>query len=349
MAVYIIDRAAGNRHAVFLWEETLGHPDPMPTGLGRNTRMAKLELSINVPPPFSFELTVKKPAGWHWGTPDELFEDGTLFTAMRLPGFKLVGLKAWEQEPGRVRVETFSRARLSAADTESLTAMLEMGLGAHEDLDAFYALGRRDPLVRRLIKDLYGMRPGFLVDVFERCLLAITLQMTPLKRSAQMRECLIHTFGDLQTADNKKIPYWPSPVKIATVSAEELMKRCLLGYRAKAIHRIAEAIAAGFPNIVELSRMDDEEIMRHLTSLYGVGYYSAQIISPHRGFPLDVWSARIFHEILRGTTPPDPRGTIKELEAEADRRWGRFKWLVFVYVLNDLPNLLEHYPITKMS
>jgi len=42
-------------------------------------------------PPYSFELTVHKPAGW-WSAPSEAFENSVLWTATRF-GSKLIGLK----------------------------------------------------------------------------------------------------------------------------------------------------------------------------------------------------------------------------------------------------------------
>jgi 3-methyladenine DNA glycosylase/8-oxoguanine DNA glycosylase len=308
-----------------------------------------------VPLPFDFRLTVQKPAGWHWGTPHEIYDEGVLYTAVRLPGVaKAVGLKVWEERPpGRshfsvVRVET-AGARLGEAALAKLLAMLDLGLGVDDDLRGFYRLEKTDPLVAKLKKDLYGLRMGFLVDILERCLLAITLQMAPMKRSTAMRDCLIGRYGETARVDGRKIAFWPSAGAIMATPVEELQRNCALGYRAKAVHAVAESIQAGFPDIVELSRLEDEELNRKLATLYGIGDYSAQIVSPRRGFPLDVWSARIFYEILYGTTPEHPRSLIKELDAEADRRWGAYKQHVFVYVLNDLPNLLASYPITKLS
>ena len=305
-------------------------------------------VDIAVPAPFSFALTVRKPAGWHWATPYETFEDGVLLSALRLPGNKLVGLRVW-QERGGVRIRAQSPRPLSAADRQNLTAMMRLGLGAGEDLKGFYTLARTDPLVRRLKRDLYGLRTGFPGDVYDRCLLAITLQMAPMRRSTGMRSCLIENYGQAAAVDGRRIPYWPAPQAIAREPAASLAKKCRLGYRAEAIRRVARTLSEGFPNIVELNRMDEPQITARLLTLYGVGTYSAQLISPRRGFPLDVWSARIFHEILFGTTPRDPRRAIKLIDKEADERWGTYKSQVFVYVLNDLARLQEHYPISKLT
>ncbi|NYT21739.1 MAG: hypothetical protein GKC07_08085, partial [Methanomicrobiales archaeon] len=37
---------------------------------------------LTLPEPFNFPLTVAKPAGWHWSTPREVFEDGILWSGM---------------------------------------------------------------------------------------------------------------------------------------------------------------------------------------------------------------------------------------------------------------------------
>jgi len=311
--------------------------------------MAKLAFHVDVPQPFNFELTVRKPAGWPWGAPYEVWERNTLYTGMRLADWRLVGLKLWERETSRVEVEVFSGFELGPAERALVEERVQLGLGIDDDLEGFYRLANRDPLVRKLRDDLYGMRLGFLTDVFERALLAITLQMAPLKRSTQMRECLNEVYGERVSVDGREVLYWPSPAVVAEASEESLRFECRLGYRAKAVKLTAQHIAAGFPHVLELNALPEEAILKRLQDLHGVGTYAAQIVSPKRGFPLDVWSARIFYELLRGETPTKPRSMIKEMEEEATRRWGAYRRNVFVYVLNDLPNLQSRYGLSKLS
>lgn len=310
--------------------------------------MKVFEFDVNVEKPFNFELTVKKPAGWHWSTPFEVFENDALFTALRLSNFKLVGLKL-KVNRGIAKAEVFSDYKLNTIEKKDLLERVELGLGVRDDLKGFYSLANLDALVKVLKKDLYGMRLGFLNDVFERALLAICLQMTQMKRSNQMMECLIRSYGDSIRFCDKEILYWPSPTKIANTTTNDLMEKCNLGYRAKSIKKVAGTIAKGFPTILELNRLPEDQALKQLRSLYGIGDYSAQIISPHAGFPLDVWSARIFHEIIFGATPKESRKVIKKVEEEAKRRWDDYRWFVFVYVLNDLPKLSGHYNITKLT
>jgi 3-methyladenine DNA glycosylase/8-oxoguanine DNA glycosylase len=312
----------------------------------RRAGMNVYSFEIDVDDPFDFGLTVKKPAGWHWSTPFEVLDDRVFWTALRLSGCGLIGLRLTASEGG-VKGEAFSRRKLDDKGQEELIGRVRLGLGVEDYLEGFYALADQDPLIRRLKDDLFGMRLGFLSDVFERALLTICLQMAPMKRSNQMMKCLIQCYGEEVRFDGRKVQHWPAAKLISGTGVEEMRKRCNLGYRAEPIRRVAAAIVGGFPSVLELRRMSAEEAAKALKGLYGVGIYSAQIISPHYGFPLDVWSARIFYEILFGETPAEPRKAIGKIEAEAERRWGRYRWHVFVYVLNDLSNLSKHYRITK--
>lgn len=306
-------------------------------------------MKIAVPPPFDFELTVRKPAGWDWGAPGEIWDRQTLYSTLNLSDTRVAGLKL-KASGAAVSVETFvAGAPLSAAEKSTLADRVKAGLGVDDDLTGFYELAESDELVKQLRHDLYGLRIGFLNGVFERCLLAITLQMAPLKRSLEMRNCLIDGYGTTVTVDGHRIKSWPTAAAITAADPDVLKKDCRLGYRAKSIHRMAEQILAGFPDILELAAMPEDEAFKTLRTLFGVGEYSAQIVSPHRGFPLDVWSSRIFHEILFGTTPADSRGAIRKVTEEARRRWGKYAGHVFVYTLNDLPNLAGTYPISRLS
>ena len=309
--------------------------------------MQNFIFEIKIKKPFDFKRTVQKPAGWHWATPFEIFENDILYSALRLSNNRLVGLKLSENDTV-VKIEAYNHD-LNTGEKEELLELIKLGLGAEEDLAGFYRQAKNDDLVAQLKKDLYGMRLGFPTGVFERAILAITLQMAPTKRSNQMMDCLIKQYGDTVKVDDKEIFYWPSPKVISKVQIAKLAKDCKLGYRAKYVNKVAQQIESDFPSILELKKLSEEEAQKKVENLPGIGSYSAQIISPYFGFPLDVWSARIFHEILCDETPSHPREEIKKLEAKASERWGKYKQYVFVYVLHDLQRLKKQYSISKLA
>ena len=154
-----------------------------------------------------------------------------------------------------------------------------------------------------------------------------------------MMTALLHEFGDKVNFDGKTMRYWPSPKTIAKRTVEELMAKAKLGYRAKNLKTIAETLNNGFPTLEELSVMAPEDAKKKLMSLMGIGDYSAELVMPRMGFPLDVWSAKIFSVLFGGKKPDNPRDTIPELRKQAEQRWGGWMGHAFVYVLNDLPEL----------
>jgi DNA-3-methyladenine glycosylase II len=292
--------------------------------------------------PYDFSLTVQKPAGWSLLTPFEIFEKSTLWTGMRTNSGKIFGLKLKSigtLEKPKISCEVFSREKLSVEERRGLVREMTRTLSLKEDVREFYALAERDPLVKSLVEDLYGMRRTNRPDIFPSLILAVTLQMAPIKRSDQMMNLLIENYGVKIRFDRKEILYWPSPHRIAKAEVRELEERCKLGYRAKILKGIAEAICKGFPTLRELEEMSTEEAKARLMELKGIGEYSADVVSPHPGFALDVWSAKIFNLLLFGEEAKSPRSIIPKLREIAEDRWRKWKGYVFTYVLNDLNNL----------
>ena len=296
--------------------------------------------------PYSYPLTVHKPAGWSLLTPYEIYEDGILWTATRMDSGQMLGLKLTSLgtiDKPEIHCVVFSEKKMDPKAKLGLIETLTWMLGAREDINGFYALGRRDPLVRALVKDLYGMRDTNRPDLFPMLTLALTLQMAPMKRSYQMMDLLIKKYGSKIVFDKKKIQYWPSPETIAKASVKELEEKCKLGYRAKHLKSIAQSLCKGFPTYIELSRMPPNEAKVKLMELGGIGEYSADIVSPHPGFPLDVWSVKIFSLLLFNKQPEKPRESIPMLKEKAEERWGEWRGYVFTYVLNDLENLSARF------
>jgi 3-methyladenine DNA glycosylase/8-oxoguanine DNA glycosylase len=298
-------------------------------------------------PPYSFDLTLRKPAGWWWSTPDEVFEAGTCWTLTRFGG-ELLGMKLWStgtvQKP-KMHCTIYSKTAFDASGTQGVKQMLKRALKIDEDLEEFYKLSGKDDILCDVVNDLFGMHTVGWPELFPALILAVTLQMAPMKRSNQMMDSLITIFGDKASFDGKTMSYWPSSETIAKSAVEDLMAKAKLGYRAKNLTAIAEALDQGFPSMDDLWIMAPEDAKKKLRTLRGIGDYSAELVMPRMGFPLDVWSAKIFHVLFFGSEPEKPREKIPDLKAVAERRWGKWSGYAFVYVLNDLVNISKRLGI----
>ena len=310
--------------------------EPPVTNLRRAARF-----EIEPVPPFDFGLTVRKPAGWDLFTRGEVFRDGTLWTGIRLDD-RLIGLRL--ESTGtiakpRVAVEAYSKGGLSAGRSEALRSTLTTCLGAEQDLAGFYAFARKDGILKHVVESLYGMHDTQVATLFNSVVLSICLQMARLRRSNQMMEAIDRSYGEAIEFDGVRVLIQPSADRIAGLDPGSFAKECKLGYRAKYLVASAKMIVGGFPTMSEIMAMPPARAKDVLVELPGIGDYAADIINPHAGFPIDAWSVDVFGLLFFGREPENRRDAIERVKREGIRRWGRWSWMAFFYVAQDLDNL----------
>ncbi|MEW5901148.1 MAG: hypothetical protein AB1715_06775 [Acidobacteriota bacterium] len=292
-------------------------------------------------PPYDFALTVQKPAGWSLFTPFESFEDGVLRTAAyfgeRLLGFRMESRGSVDRP--KVFVRVYSRVDLSAGEWKKVRHILSLKLSLKDDLRDFYRMAGHDPILKHSVKDLYGMHSTGPAHLFADVVLALSLHMAPMKRSEEMMECFIERFGGKAEVEGRSIMAWPTARRASVIAERDLRVKCRLGFRAKYIVGCAKMMSREFPDYEDLERIEPEEARKLLLELPGIGDYSADILSPHGGFPIDVWTADIFGVLFYGRKPKIGREAISRIKKEGLKRWGRFAWLAFFYVVQDLENL----------
>ena len=291
--------------------------------------------------PFDFKLTVKKPAGWSLFNAGEIYEANTLWTATRLQG-RLLGLKLRSMgsvEKPRIDVDLFTEDRLTGVELTGLKKALVTLIGADQDLKDFYDMARKDDILRHTVEDLYGMHDTQTAYLFNSIVLSICLQMAKLDRSTKMMASINRFYGTLVSFDHKEMLVEPSAERIARLKPEEFAKKCNLGYRAKYLVGAAKMVTKEFPEIQQVMSMPPDQAKKKLMELPGVGDYAADIINPHGGFPIDAWSVDVFGRLFFGREPDNAREAIETVKEEGLRRWGRFAWMAFFYVAQDLNNL----------
>jgi 3-methyladenine DNA glycosylase/8-oxoguanine DNA glycosylase len=292
--------------------------------------------------PYNFRLTIKKPAGWSLFTNFEVYENDMMWTATHLngvlAGIKLVS-KGTTKNP-RIIAKLFLKNKPGETQLEEMKNLLKHNIGADGDLSEFYRFADKDKILKHTVKDLYGMHNTDSSTIFPDALLSILLQMTTLKRSNEMMACVISKYGELAEFDGKRIYAWPTPKDLKGHDAAELARTCKLGYRAKHIAKLSKKLLdEEFPATRELEALKPEEAKERLLELPGIGDYSADIINPHGGFPIDVWSAEVFGKLFYGKEPKNNRDAVEKIKREGLRRWGKWSWMAFFYVVQDLENL----------
>jgi DNA-3-methyladenine glycosylase II len=194
-------------------------------------------------------------------------------------------------EGGLHRVAAAREVRVTAADGGvaiepwSEEAAVEIGrlLGVALDLDAFRGWAAAEPILAPIVEALPGFRPTLNPQPFEALVVAITTQQISLRAAAAIRGNLVRTYGvhhDLA---------WEFPTR-ETIRTLRPRHFTPLGFsRAKAEYVLE--LAHSDLDFDELAELDDDEVIAALTSVRGLGRWTADwFLARHLGRP-HAWPA----------------------------------------------------------
>ena len=91
------------------------------------------------------------------------------------------------------------------------------------DLQPFYALAERDPVLRHLIVHFRGMRVPQAPHVFEILISAIIEQQVNLSFAHKVKKALIDTYGRAVEFEGRRYSAFPEPAALAITTPRELL------------------------------------------------------------------------------------------------------------------------------
>jgi len=172
-----------------------------------------------------------------------------------------------------------------------------------DDLEHILASIMKDRNIIEAIQTYYGLRI-MKQDVWE-CLLSFAVATNSnIPRIKGMISQLCERFGDAVDFEGERYWLFPTAERLANVSVADLVN-CGLGYRARFVQSIAQAVHEGRPNLEELRLYDYERAKELLIgedlskkTLMGVGPKVADCVllfscEKDSAFPIDVWMAKI--------------------------------------------------------
>jgi DNA-3-methyladenine glycosylase II len=149
-------------------------------------------------------------------------------------------------------------------------------LGSEQELAPFYALAQSDPAMAAITQRFHGLHMPHTASVFEALVLAILGQQIATNVARIIRTLLIETHGPRQIFDGETYYAFPRPETLAALRVEDLRGLKLSQRKAEYVHGIA-CTALDDPEFIEgLHHLDDEAVVRQITSLRGVGNWTAQ-------------------------------------------------------------------------
>jgi len=215
-------------------------------------------------------------------------------------------------------------------------AALDRLLGLTVDVSGFAAVAAQDPLLGPLAERMRGLRPPRFPTVFEALVNGVACQQLSLAVGIHLLNRLTADRGLPTAADTGGPRSFPGPEQLASAQPDELKRHGFSSAKARTIVETAQAIASGTLDLEALEGLDDQESIRRLTSLRGIGRWTAEYVLL-RGlgrlhvFPGDDVGA---HNKLKRFLDIDGRLDYDSV-ARLVRRWQPYAGMVYFHLLLD--------------
>jgi DNA-3-methyladenine glycosylase II len=151
-------------------------------------------------------------------------------------------------------------------------------LGLHVDLAPFAAMAASDPWLGPLAARMRGLKPPRFPTVFEALVNGVACQQLSLDVGIHLLNRLTAERGRPVPEDPDGMRGFPGPEELASAEPGEFKRLGFSYAKARAIVEAARAIAAGDLDLEGLEQLKDAAAIERLTSLRGIGRWTAEYV-----------------------------------------------------------------------
>lgn len=204
-------------------------------------------------------------------------EDHKIYRAINLDGERLLICIYYHSH--YLIVEVLNDVSVNPALTEKIIAYIEEWFDFSADLSSFYQYGRKNEILKPLIRKLYGLRLIRLPNLFEAISWGIIGQQINLTFAYQLKKRLVQTYGEKITYNHKAYYIHPTVEVIANVSVQELMDLKFSRRKSEYLIDIAKRMHSQMLSKDMLMDIKDtNEIERSLIKIRGIGPWTAHYV-----------------------------------------------------------------------
>ncbi len=213
---------------------------------------------------------------------------------------------------------------------------LQRMLGFQVDVTGFYMLAEHDPRLSPLAHRFQGLKPPRFPNLFEALLNAFACQQVSLDVGILLLNRLTATYGLPFEDGQATFSAFPEPEALATASVERIRTLGFSHQKARAITELAAALVKKQRDFSRLEAMDNEEARISLSSIRGVGRWTAEYVLL-RGlgrldtFPGDDVGAQKNLQRLLHLEEKPPYAKVRELTSP----WQPYAGFVYFHLLLD--------------
>ena len=224
--------------------------------------MKKLDFKLNYTPPYSLQ--------YHMA-------DGAAVRSFWIDG-KPIAMRLTQKKPNAPVLATAYSDQHIGAFAADLHKAAEHMIGAEADLVAFRNGIARDKRLAKLVDALPGYKHMRGPDLWTMMLSSLVSQQISGAAARSIRGKLARLYGHVINVEGEDVPVLPAPDVMVELSEAQLREAGFSAKKAEYGKGMAQAILDGTIVQDELKRMSPDEMIAKLSSLKGVGVWTAECI-----------------------------------------------------------------------
>ncbi len=238
----------------------------------------------------------------------------------------------------RLKVRLTGKAASSKRSPAAVSALLARVLGTQYDLRPFYAKFRQDPLLGPILRSFRGLRVVGRYTAWEAIVQMVVSQQIHLHLAHGILRDLSFAYGRRAEFGGELYATFPSPKRLARLTENDLNGFRLSQSKMGTILRLAKSFAGGELSEKSLAAMADDEVVERLTSIKGVGRWTAEFTLLRGLGRLDVFPAgdlgviKYFAQDLLGHRAKAKEESMREFA----EKWRPYRGLALIYVYAEL-------------
>jgi DNA-3-methyladenine glycosylase II len=171
-----------------------------------------------------------------------------------------------------------STTRISERAREEATRLVQKMLGLAVDLQPFYDLARHNDVIGRLVEQFFGVRPPRFPSIFEGLVNSIACQQVTLDLSIVLLNRLSERFGAHVVDHDAILHAFPIPAALADATDDSIKELGFSHQKARAIKELSTDVADTRLDLARLERMTNKEATEYLSTIRGIGRWSAEYV-----------------------------------------------------------------------
>lgn len=206
-------------------------------------------------------------------------------------------------------------------------------LGIDRDIKPFYRMAMNDRALAPLVRGLWGLHIPHAASVYEALIQAILGQQISAHVARKLRTDLIEIYGPTLEVAGTVYHSFPRPDALVSAGIDGLRALGFSARKSEYIIDISSGVVTGELDLEGLHAFSDEDVIRMLTGLRGVGLWTAQwllirALGRDDGFPHDDLAlCRVLGQLLNKGEPLKPEEAL-----EYSSRWSPYRSYVTAYL-----------------